>query len=476
MIPSLKELFSILPIIIVGAGILVSLIIEMFLKPFRKLIPFVSFVIFIAVAYISILEIGNVSYSYSTMLNSGGLTNLFFFLINFGASIVVLISVDYIRKKDIFSAEYYVLLQSAVLGMMIMVAAKDLLMVFLGLEQMSICFYILAGINRRNLLSNESSLKYFLLGSFATGFIVYGMAIVYGSAGSLFFTQVFNVLLNGGNTLFLSVGLLLLVVGFSFKIAAFPFHQWVPDVYQGSPTVVTALMSTLGKSAAFSVLIVLLLPIASSFSGKSLMLLLSILSALSMIYGSIVALSQKDIKRMLAYSSIAHAGYMLVGVVSGIEQGSAGVVFYLFAYTFMNLAAFGIVSYIEGNSDSNLSINDYIGLSSQKPFLAALLALIMFALAGIPPLAGFFGKYYVFIAAIKSGFLWLALIGIVSSIISVYFYLRIVVYMYFKNQTKLLTVFDSNYSLLGIVIASLLVVVIGIFPNSIIELITLFLN
>lgn len=195
-----------------------------------------------------------------------------------------------------------------------------------------------------------------------------------------------------------------------------------------------------------------------------------------MIYGSIVAIAQKDIKRMLAYSSIAHAGYMLIGIAAGIPAGSAGVIYYLLAYTFMNIGAFGIVAYLEGVEETNLHIEDYAGLANQKPVLAALLSLFMFALAGIPPLAGFFGKYYVFVAAIKAGLVWLALVGIVSSAISVYFYLRLVVYMYFRENSKTITVFDSSYSMLGIIIAALLVIIVGVFPNTVVELITHFIS
>lgn len=476
MIPSLKDIINILPPIIIGGGILVSLTLELFAKPVRKYLPHFTFFIFLFTAYYSMMTMDKETYSLTTLMNSGGLTHVLYFIFTFGGAVTVLLSYDYIRKKDIISSEYYILLLSAVLGMMIMASAKDFLMVFLGLEQMSVCFYILAGINRRNLFSNEASLKYFLLGAFATGFIVYGMAFIYGGSGSLSYLAMISAIISGQNIALITIGLLLFIIGFSFKIAAFPFHMWVPDVYQGAPTTVSAFMSTTGKTAAFAVLIAVLLPVMSISNYKIFVPFLSVLAVLSMLYGSIVAIAQTDIKRMLAYSSIAHAGYMLIGIASGLSAGSAGVVYYLAAYTFMNLGAFGIVAYIEGVEDTNLSLSDYTGLSNQKPALAALLSLFMFGLAGIPPLAGFFGKYYVFIAAINSGLLWLALIGILSSAISVYFYLRLVVYMYFREQSKAITIFDSSYSMLGIIITALLVIILGIFPNSVIELITYFIS
>jgi len=348
-------------------------------------------------------------------------------------------------------------------------------MIFLGLEVMSISFYVLAGFNRKRSSANEASLKYFLLGAFATGFLVYGMALMYGKVGTTSIEAIsvgFSVL--SGNIMFLA-GILLFLIGFSFKIAAFPFHMWVPDVYQGSPTTVTALFSTTGKAAGFSALIVTLGAIFNGANSNLFTPYLSAIAVFSMLFGSIVAIMQTDIKRMLAYSSIAHAGYMLLGLAAGNADGISGIIFYLSAYTFMNLAAFGIVSIVEGKDETNLDIDSYAGLGSRKPFIAALLAIIMFALAGIPPFAGFFGKYYVFIAAIKSGLTWLAIVGVVSSVISVYFYLRIVVIMYFKQTEITEKPAYSTGEILGVIISVALVIILGILPGSLIDLISSFL-
>ena len=356
-----------------------------------------------------------------------------------------------------------------------MAGAKDLFMIFLGLEVMSVSFYALAGLNRKKLKANEASLKYFLLGAFATGFIVYGIALIYGSAHTTSLDLIaarFGDL--KGNLIFI-VGLLLFLIGFSFKIAAFPFHMWVPDVYEGSSTTVAGLFSTGGKAAAFSAIIVTLGFLFNSSVQNIFEPYLAVIAVFSMLFGSIVAIAQDNIKRMLAYSSIAHAGYMIIGLAAGNHEGIAGIIFYLTAYTFMNLGAFGIVSLVEGENDTNLDINSYAGLASRRPLLAGLLAICMFSLAGIPPFAGFFGKYYVFMAAIKSNLTWLAIIGVLSSVISIYFYLRIVVLMYFKDAEGELSITNSNTGLLAVLIAVLLVIVIGIAPGSLIGLISSFL-
>jgi len=356
-----------------------------------------------------------------------------------------------------------------------MAGAKDLIVIFLGLEIMSISFYVLAGFNRKLSSANEASLKYFLLGAFATGFLVYGIALIYGKATTTSIDVIssnFSAL--SGNVLFLA-GVLLFLIGFSFKIAAFPFHMWVPDVYQGSPTTVAGLFSTAGKAAGFSALIVTL---GALFGGPYSHLFTPYLSAIavfSMLFGSIVAIIQTDIKRMLAYSSIAHAGYMLIGLASGNIDGVAGIIFYLTAYTFMNLAAFGIVSILEGKDETNLDLDSYAGLGTRSPFLAGLFALIMFALAGIPPFAGFFGKYYVFIAAIKANLTWLAIVGIISSSISIYFYLRIVVIMYFKSSDSEEKPSYLNSEIIAVIISVALIIILGLVPGSFIDLITSFL-
>ncbi len=474
MLNDIQEFYSILPFIILGTGILISVLIEMYSSNSERILPWFSIIIFGVVGFYSLFNVNSVSVIMQNMLQTGGIPNIFIFIFSFGAAITCLLSIDYIKKYGVYFGEYYILIQISVLGMMCMAGAKDLLMIFLGLEIMSVSFYALAGLNRRRLNANEASLKYFLLGAFATGFTVYGIALIYGAAHSTsidIITAQFPVM--SGNILFLA-GVLLFFIGFSFKIAAFPFHMWVPDVYQGSATTIAGLFSTGGKAAAFSAIIASL----SALFGGSLHIFLpylAVISLLSMLFGSIVAIAQDNIKRMLAYSSIAHAGYLIIGLASGNHIGITGVVFYITAYTFMNLGAFGIVSMIEGNDETNLDINSYAGLSEKSPMLALLLSVFMFALAGIPPFAGFFGKYYVFISAIKANITWLAVIGVISSAISVYFYIRIVVLMYFKESKSEFTVQYSNTGLLAVFICFLIVILLGIVPGSIINLISSFL-
>ena len=475
MFNNIQEFYNILPLVILGGGIVISVFIEIYSQKSESVLPWFSILIFLSAGFYSLLTVANESIVLQKMFTTGGRANIFFFIFNIGAALVCLLSVDYTKKYGMNYGEYYILIQSSVLGMMMMAGAKNLFMIFLGLEIMSICFYVLAGVNRKKEKAIEASLKYFLLGAFATGFLVYGIALIYGSAHSTsidVITAGFKEL--STNIIFL-VGILLFLIGFSFKIAAFPFHMWVPDVYQGSPTTVTGLFSTIGKAAAFSAIIATLNALFSGEAQSLFLPYLSVLSVFSMLFGSIVAIAQTDIKRMLAYSSISHAGYILIGLAAGTPSGVAGVVFYLAVYTFMNLAAFGIISLIEGENDTNLSIDSYAGLGSRKPVIAAMLAIIMFSLAGIPPLAGFFAKYYVFIAAIKSNLTWLAILGIISSVISVYFYLRIVVLMYFRESEHEIMPTKSFSGMLGVVISVLLVILLGILPGSLLDLINSYL-
>jgi NADH-quinone oxidoreductase subunit N len=297
---------------------------------------------------------------------------------------------------------------------------------------------------------------------------VYGIALLYGTSHTTSIDIIALRFPTLHSNLLFDAGILLFLIGFSFKIAAFPFHMWVPDVYEGSSSVVAGLFSTGGKAAAFSAIIVSLGVLFNGTGNNIFEPYLAVIAVLSMVYGSITAIAQTNIKRMLAYSSISHAGYMIIGLASGSFEGVAGIIFYLTAYTFMNLGAFGIVSLIEGKEDTNLELKSYAGLATRSPMLAAMLAI-------------FFGKYYVFIAAIKSHLTWLAIVGVLSSVISVYFYLRIVVIMYFggagdSETASGLVIEESNAGLLAVIICVLFVIVIGIAPGSIIGLISSFLR
>lgn len=465
------EYLNMLTHLVLGIGIVLSLTIEISTKKSKEILPWFSLVVFFIAA---VLSLGNIDKSLTvyTMLHIGGKSAIFNFIFNFVGFIVVLSSYSYLQKYGAHFGEFYILLQSSILGMMLMAGAEDIFVIFLGLELMSICFYILTGINRKKVTANESAMKYFLLGAFATGFLVYGIGLIYGAAGTTDLNFIIANFSNLSGKLLFNIGLALFFVGFSFKIAAVPFHMWVPDVYQGAATTVTGLMSTAGKAAAFSVLVILLTAVWGQGAPNSFSDYFAAIALLSTLYGSIVAIAQKNLKRMLAYSSITHAGYMAIGLAAGNMESIAGIIFYLAAYAFMNLGAFTVISIIEAQNDEQTDLDTYAGLNSKSPLLSALMSLFMFALAGIPPLAGFFGKYYVFVGAIEQGLVWLAIIGVVSSAISVYFYLRVVVYMYFKDSKSEFEIGKNPLGYAAVVFTGALVLLFGIIPDTLMNLIT----
>jgi len=466
-----NEYLLILPFLVLSAGIIVSLCVELFFRKGKELLPYLSIALFLIVAYLSVGQIYEKNVLFGGMLITGGIPAIFNLLFAAAGVLVMLNSIGFLKKYGFYHGEFYLLTQLSVLGMMLMAGSGDLVTVFLGLELMSIPFYVLVGMNRKKISANEAAMKYFLLGAFATGFIVYGIALIYGIMGNTSLIDLTeNFYIYSENIIFIT-GFILILIGFSFKIAAFPFHMWVPDVYQGAATNVTGLMSTMGKSAAFSVIFILLTAVFMNDSGSKLGNYFAVIATLSMLYGSIVALSQNNLKRMLAYSSISHAGYMAIGLAAGNKAALAGIMFYLAAYTFMNLGAFGIISIIEGEEDKQTDLNSYAGLAKRFPFLAGMMALIMFALAGIPPMAGFFGKYYVFISAIQSNMTWLALVGILSSVISVYFYLRVVVYMYFKEPGEEISVKSDYSAYAAVIFAGILILSLGLFPDTFLSVI-----
>ena len=375
------------------------------------------------------------------------------------------------QRENIEHDEFYSLVLFAVAGMMLIAHSNHLLILFIGIEVMSVSFYILSGYMRNNAKSVESSLKYFLLGAFATGFLVYGIALIYGSTGSMDYNQIaLNINNNALNfPALLPVGVALIVIGLSFKAAAFPFHQWAPDVYQGAPTIVTAFMSTAGKAAAFAAFIPIVTVLMPSAPAK-LQMIFAVMSAATMLIGNISALAQSNIKRMLAFSSVAHAGYIMMGLVSGSQYGYGGIVFYLTAYMFMQIGSFIIVAILERNGEKYLELSDYAGLSKRHPVLAAFMAIFMLSLAGIPPFAGFFGKYFLFTAAIDAGFLWLTLVGVLSSIISVYFYIGLIVKMYFTEPEGQRVDNEVGMSGLSLIITIAGVIVLGILPSGILSI------
>jgi NADH-quinone oxidoreductase subunit N len=389
-------------------------------------------------------------------------------IICYAVALVILLSMDYLQRTGLQSGEYYALVLFSACGMMLMASANDLIVVFLALELMSLSLYVLAGLFKRRLDSGEASMKYFLLGAFASSFLLYGIALTYGATGSTSFDKL-AAAASSRDVMFL-VGLALILVGFGFKISAAPFHMWAPDVYQGAPTSVTALIATGSKAAAFGALMRLML---GSVKGAEVdwMPLMWGLAVVTMTLGNVAAIAQSNLKRMLAYSSVAHVGYMLVGLVAGGASGGGAILYYLFAYTFTTIGTFGVIAVCERLGEDAVEVDEYAGLARRHPVLAGALTLFLLSLVGIPPLAGFVGKFYLFGAAVQGGHVWLAVIAVLNSAIAAYYYLRVIVYMYMRepdaNTARWAPSFAGGVAL---AIAAVGIVVLGLMPAPFAEL------
>jgi NADH-quinone oxidoreductase subunit N len=397
---------------------------------------------------------------------------LFFnIVIGYATGLVILLSMDYIRRAGQEAGEFYILVLLSALGMMLMASAGDLIIVFLGLETMSIALYVLTGFFRHRLEAGEASLKYFLMGAFASAFFLYGIALIFGATGSTNLDRIANAVAAGaGRDPMLAIGFSLLLVGFGFKISAVPFHMWAPDAYEGAPTSITAFIATGSKAAAFASLLRVLL---TALRGAPLdwPMLIWGMAAITMTVGNVVALAQQNLKRMLAYSSIAHVGYMLVGVVAGGSLGNGAVLFYLLVYTFTTAGAFGAILLLERNGREAVQLADYGGLATRHPVLAVALSVFLLSLIGIPPTAGFVGKFYLFGAAVKSGYVWLAVIGVLNSAVAAYYYLRLIVFMYMREPEGAPTVMAPSFSgALALVVALWGVVQLGVAPGPLFDL------
>ncbi|MDO8431685.1 MAG: NADH-quinone oxidoreductase subunit N [Candidatus Binatus sp.] len=382
------------------------------------------------------------------------------------AMFTVLMSLDYAGEHHLPGAEYYSLLLFSVLGMMLMATAGDLIIIFLGLETMSLSVYVLAGIARRDPRSNEAAIKYFLLGAFSTGFLLYGIALVYGATGTIKLGPIHNALASGAmasnSMLLLGIGMML--IGFGFKVAAVPFHMWTPDVYEGAPTPVTAFMAVGVKLAAFAafirVFLVDLTPLTAQWSS-----VLWVITALTMTAGNLIAISQTNIKRMLAYSAIAHAGYLLLGMTAGASAGGA-ILYYLVAYAFTNLGAFAVVIALERTGAVGNRIADYRGLATAHPMLAAAMAVFLLSLTGVPPMAGFVGKFYLFYAALHQGYVGLVVIAVLNSVISAYYYFSVLVAMYMQEGGVEVSRMSARPALVAAIgLAAIATVLIGVYPQ-----------
>lgn len=387
------------------------------------------------------------------------------------AALTILMSVSYRSIRIAERGEYYALVLFATAGMMLMAASTDLIVLFLGLEMFSICLYILSGFLRPQAASEESALKYFLIGAFASGFLLYGIALTFGATGETGLAAIGRfVIAEGLRTPMLLMGLGLIVVGFGFKIAMAPFHMWTPDVYEGAPTTVTAFMAAGTKAAGFAALLRILTQAFPSLQ-PDWMPILGVLAVITMTLGNVVALWQDNIKRMMAYSSIAHAGYILIAVAAATDEALSAALYYLLVYALMNLGAFAVIVALGRRDREYVDILDFSGLSEKQPALALVMALFMISLAGFPPTGGFVGKFYIFRAAVNADLVVLAIFGVLNSVVSVYYYLRIVVLMYMSEPAEEPAPAPVG-SLLGlsVVVAAVGLLVLGVWPAGVTNL------
>lgn len=457
----------VMPELVMTGAALIILMLDLVLK--RK--GAVAFLGLVTVVLVGFFLPGASGETFSGMFISDGYSMFFKLIFLVSLFLSILISVKYIDVEKVNFGEYYSLMLFATLGMMIMASAGDLIVLYLGLELMALSTYVLAGFIRYDRKSNEAALKYFLLGAFASAVFLFSISLTYGLTGTTNISAVAGYIAEVGlaanPVLMLSV--ILFIAAFGFKIAAAPFHMWAPDVYEGAPTSITAFMSVGPKAAGFSAIGRVLLVAFGSLAVDWAHILVP-LAIITMAVGNILAIAQTNIKRMLAYSSIAHAGYALLGVIAGGSEGVASMMNYLFIYAFMNMGAFAVVILLRSEGFRGDSINDYEGLARTHPLSAALMLVFMFSLTGIPPTAGFMGKFYLFMAAVNAGYTWLVVVAVIFSAISAYFYLRIVMYMYMREPQTDVRLTTAPGISLALTLTTAAVLLIGILPGRLIDL------
>jgi NADH-quinone oxidoreductase subunit N len=394
------------------------------------------------------------------------------------ALLTLLVAPPYLREQGFEFGEFYAMVLFAAAGMVMVAHAQHLVSLLIGIETMSLAAYVLTGCWRKSLRSIEGAMKYFLMGAFATGFLVYGIALVYGTTGGeLSYAGIANKVQQASGTPLFYLGEYFILIALAFKVAAVPFHMWAPDAYEGAPTPVTGFMAAGVKAAAFGAIVRLL---GSAFASPLLVFdftgwasVLSVLAVLTMTLGNLAALRQDNVKRLLAYSSIAHAGYLLIGVVAGglgISGAQPAVLFYLVTYTFTTIGAFAVVAWMGSRKDERLYIDDWAGVGTSRPAVALAMTVFLLSLGGVPPTGGFFGKFYLFKAAMEAPQLyWLVVAGVLNSVVSVYYYLRIVVAMYFRDPMRPLEPTDSPSMRAGLLLTAIAVVLLGIFPSTFVD-------
>ena len=457
-------------LIVMGAGCLVLLLDLLPPRASKVHLATVALLGVVAALLTSLAAWGGRGRGFRDMVILDNYALFFHVVICYGAALIVLLSIDYLRRSGVESGEYYALVLFSTSGMLLLTSASDLIVVFLAIELMSLSLYVLSGLFKGRRQAGEASMKYFLLGAFASAFLLYGIALLYGATGTTNIDRIAAAAAAAPHDTLLIAGLGLLLVGFGFKISSAPFHMWAPDVYEGAPTSVTALIATGSKAAVFAVLVRLLLSGVRAVQADWTAVLW-VLAALTMTLGNVVAIAQSNLKRMLAYSSIAHVGYMLVGLAAGGAAGAGAVLFYLLAYTFTTAGTFGVITLCVRAGEEAVDVRDYAGLGRRHPVLAFALALLLLSLVGIPPLAGFVGKFYLFGAAVRAGFVWLTVLGVLNSAVAAYYYLRVIVTMYMQEpDEQSASVAPSFAGGLALTIAVIGVVLLGLMPAPFVDL------
>ncbi|HZP48165.1 MAG TPA: NADH-quinone oxidoreductase subunit N [Vicinamibacterales bacterium] len=468
---STSDFYYILPELVLTGGALLLLIVDVLLPRARSRGPALAWV---TLAVIGATLIALVPFESTHVEVAHGLLAVdrfaLFFKIVFlvSAGITVLMSVRYLSIEGASPGEYYFLVLCATLGMMIVAGGIDLITIFIGLETMTVSFYILAGFIKPNQRSNEAAVKYFLLGAFSVGILLYGMSLLYGLSGTTNLRTMAAAFAGQEHDPRLVLAVILVVAGVGFKIAAVPFHMWAPDVYEGAPTPVTAFLSVGSKAASFAMLLRIFVEGLPAMSADW-RLLFYVLSIVTMTVGNLAALTQTNLKRMLAYSSIAHAGYVLIGVVAGTARGITATLIYLLIYSFMQLGAFAVIVLLRRTDEIGDELKDFSGLHFRNPFAAFAMLLFLLSLGGIPPTAGFMGKFWLFSAAIDAGYYWLAVIGVLNSAISLYYYIRVVVFMYLKKETIGSEPRTTPTLALALTVAVVATLVLGVYPRLLFE-------
>lgn len=456
-----------MPELVIALTLLIVLVFDLFDSISKTVLGWMTIVGAAIALWVSIQmhQAGTVGTQFNQMFKVDNFSLFFNMIFLVSTILVVLISMSYLDRGDRKQGPYYLLILLATLGMMLMAAGNELIIVFLGLELMSLSLYVLAGYFRENPGSSEAGMKYLLLGAFASAFFLYGIALIYGGAGTTSIPAIAEKITAESSSPLLLAGMFLLVVGFGFKVAIVPFHQWAPDVYEGAPTTIAAFISAGPKAAGFAAFLRIFMEalpnLQTEWSG-----VLILLAMLTMTVGNVIAIAQTNIKRMLAYSSIAHAGYVLIGLAAANNDGISSAMLYLLIYCVMNIGAFGVVILAKTEDGESLMISDYAGLGTRKPLLAMFMSVMLLSLAGFPPTAGFVGKFYIFKAAIGAGHIWLVIIGAVNTAISAFYYLRVVVTMYMREPEEELEFSPYASTLVvGLIIAAVGVLLIGILPS-----------